>query len=440
MVSSPAGSVPLVADGSDQLEVPKRAIYLVYLIVFMDSIGTSISTPVMPYYAKSFGVGADGVGYLFAAWSLTAAIFPPILGGLADRIGRRPVLTMSLFGAGIAGLGQALAPNYYVFLLARAFSGVWGAVGSTAQVYISDVAPPSIRIGYLTTLSALFPLAVIIGPGIGGLLSEVSPNFPILLDGSITIATAIFVALFLVETPAFLRSRADRLRSARAEASEPQSSPTPPPLQVPLAVHALGVSTFCFGVMFGTHVSMYAIFMQDKFGTGPLHIGFVFMAGAVVMMATNLLLVKRLQRWLGQYRTGALGTLVFGALLVIMAEVESEALSIIVFILSMVGTAFRMATNPSMVAEMTSGPEHRGKVFGLIQRYNNLGRFVGPVVMGHVSNVRSDLPFVGCFLMSLLSVATLLTAERLPKLVPPAVDAPCASLSLEVVVKRGDRE
>jgi len=418
MASSAARDVPLVADEGSTLEVSENQVRMVYLTVFLDTIGSSISTPVLPYYAETFNVGAAEVGYLFGAWSLMASIFPPILGRLADRIGRRPVLVMSLFGAGCAAMVQGAAGSYAMLFVGRALSGIWGAVGSTAQVYITDVAPPAIRGKYLTTVSTVPLLGVIFGPGIGGLLSKVSLSFPIVLDGSITIATAIAIAFLLVETPSFLRERAARI-AAQEETADPtspvsRSSPVGEIAPVSLKVHIIGISTFFFGISFGTMVSMYAVCMKLMFETTAMEVGLVFMGSGVVMVLTNLILVERIKKRFGVTMSAVLGTLYCGVLQFIMAEVSIQWLSAGLFILSSVGNSMRMATNPAIVAEQTTTAS-RGKIFGIIMRYQMFGRFLGPIIMGHLADRRADLPFVvGGLGASVLSSLSLLLASRLP--------------------------
>merc|ERR1719284_360210 len=111
---------------------------------------------------------------------------------ISDRIGRRPVLLASLLGAASANILQGLCTSipiygFYVFVFARFFSGIWAAVGSTCNVYVTDVVPEESRTAFLAKLSLIFPIAIFFGPGIGGGLSKFGLNVPVLVDGSVTL-------------------------------------------------------------------------------------------------------------------------------------------------------------------------------------------------------------------------------------------------------------
>merc|ERR1719213_159804 len=93
-----------------------------------------------------------------------------------------------------------------------------------------------------------------------------------------------------------------------------------------------------------------------------------------------------------------------------MAEVGSLALSLTIFLVGTVGNSVRMATNPSLVASFTDAT-NRGKLFGWIMMYNNAGRMLGPIAMGHVADVRADLPFVGAAVGAAISALLLLPTE-----------------------------
>lgn len=403
----------LLAAESARLSVPERQIYLIYLTCFLDIIGASISIPVLPYYAKEYGAGPAGIGYLFSVWGIMSAIFPPYLGKLADHWGRRPVLILCLFGAGLGSLGQAFPPNFAFFLVARAWAGIWGAVGATAQVYITDVTPDmpkSVRAGYLNTLSMMSPAAVIFGPGIGGLLSKISLRSPSLADGCIQICVSIILVFMLKETPEFLRMQQER-QQGEAAASGPAGQATLAEHRVPRAVHILGMSSFFFGVVFGMRLSMFAVLMQGKYGTNSVHNGLIFMAAGVIMVLTNRLALANIQKRFGMLRSSIYATFFNGLLLLGIGLCDNELLAAILFATTSMGQAVRVACNQSLVSELTA-TQNRGKIVGIVMRYNNGGRFIGPVIGGYLASIRVELPFIACFVAACLSALFLIVEEN----------------------------
>merc|ERR1719353_2081626 len=179
-------------------------IYFVYVVMFVDTLSSCISTPVVPFYVQSFGVPTAYIGYIYAAWSFSAAVFAPMLSSMADTWGRKRVLVACLVGAGIANVIQGLAIycgsyGFWIFLFGRAFSGMWASVGATCNVYVSDVASGPLREKYLTQMAMTGPFALMLGPGLGGALATAfGNNMPVLIDGIITLFTATLVSQYLV--------------------------------------------------------------------------------------------------------------------------------------------------------------------------------------------------------------------------------------------------
>jgi DHA1 family tetracycline resistance protein-like MFS transporter len=374
----------LIANGA-QIEVPATALVMVLVTMFVDTLAGSVSAPVLPYYAKSFGVGVAQIGWLYAVWSFSSTFFAPQLTRISDRVGRRPVLLASLLGAGFANILQGLCTSiplygFYVFVFARFFSGIWAAVGSTCNVYVTDVVPEESRAAFLAKLSLIFPLAIFFGPGIGGGLSKFGLNVPVLVDGSFTLASFIFVFIYLPETPAFLRTK-----QARKDAAEGKAPPDAgQPVKTPFAVHILGFSNLLMGVGLSTRLSTYAILMKDSFEWTALEIGFNFMAGSLVMMLTNIFICPRITKIMGEA-----GSLAFGRLLQAIGYIGFALsheiwITLIFYVFVSVGDGINFAMTNAYLANFTH-PTNRGAVFGTAAVYMNLGRMIGPVSSTHLA-------------------------------------------------------
>eukprot|EP00450_Noctiluca_scintillans_P003708 CAMPEP_0194495426 /NCGR_PEP_ID=MMETSP0253-20130528/13021_1 /TAXON_ID=2966 /ORGANISM="Noctiluca scintillans" /LENGTH=512 /DNA_ID=CAMNT_0039336677 /DNA_START=67 /DNA_END=1605 /DNA_ORIENTATION=+ len=375
----------LITNGA-QVEVPATALVMVLLTMFVDTLAGSISAPVLPYYAKSFGVGVAQIGWLYAVWSFSSTVFAPQLTRISDRIGRRPVLLASLLGAGFANILQGVCTSipiygFYVFVFARFFSGIWAAVGSTCNVYVTDVVPEESRGAFLAKLSLIFPIAIFFGPGIGGGLSKFGLNVPVLVDGSVTLASFVFVYIYLPETPAFLRTK-----QARKDAAEGKASPNAgEQVKIPLAVHLLGFSNLLMGMGLSTRLSTYAILMKDVFEWSALEIGFNFMAGSLVMMFTNIFICPRITKTLGEA-----GSLAFGRVLQAIGYVGIAVsghlwITLVFYAVVSVGDGINFAMTNAYLANFTH-PTNRGAVFGAAAVYLNLGRMLGPVTSTHLAS------------------------------------------------------
>src|SRR5262249_23454921 len=160
----------------------RSPLVIIFITIFIDLVGFGIVIPVLPLYAERFGASETLVGILMASYSAMQFIFAPILGRLSDRVGRRPVLLLSLLGTSIGflimGLAPALAvgiailglsPTLVWLFFARIIDGISGGNISTAQAYIADVTPPDERSRGMGLIGAAFGLGFIFGPAIGGI-------------------------------------------------------------------------------------------------------------------------------------------------------------------------------------------------------------------------------------------------------------------------------
>lgn len=168
----------------------------IFLIVFVDLLGFSLILPQLPYYAESFGATPVIVGLLVASYAAAQLFGAPLLGRQSDRVGRRPVLLLSVAGT-ITGflllgfaptLGKLLAPilkgvseNQLVILIlfiSRILAGLTGGNITVAQAYIADVTDEENRAKGLGMIGAAFGLGFIIGPAAGGILSQWGYSVP----------------------------------------------------------------------------------------------------------------------------------------------------------------------------------------------------------------------------------------------------------------------
>ena len=168
----------------------------IFLIVFVDLLGLSLILPQLPYYAESFGATPVIVGLLVASYAAAQLFGAPLLGRQSDRVGRRPVLLLSVAGT-ITGflllgfaptLGKLLAPilkgvseNQLVILIlfiSRILAGLTGGNITVAQAYIADVTDEENRAKGLGMIGAAFGLGFIIGPAAGGILSQWGYSVP----------------------------------------------------------------------------------------------------------------------------------------------------------------------------------------------------------------------------------------------------------------------
>ena len=153
-------------------------LFTVFLVVLIDLIGFGIVLPLMPFYASEFGASPVMIGFLYSIYSVAQLIFSPIWGGWSDKIGRRPIMLLSTFGASIAYILFGLADTFTLLLLSRLLAGVMGGNISTAQAYIADVTEVKDRARGMGLIGAAFGLGFVMGPALAsGLIHPSIPSF-----------------------------------------------------------------------------------------------------------------------------------------------------------------------------------------------------------------------------------------------------------------------
>src|SRR5215212_8179687 len=180
----------------------RSPLIVIFTTVFIDLVGFGIVIPVLPFYAEGtvFNGTPRTVGLLFASYSVMQLIFSPILGGLSDKYGRRPVLLLSIIGTGIGFLILGLATTLWMLFIGRILDGITGGNISTAQAYIADVTTEENRAKGMGLIGAAFGLGFIFGPAIGGILSRWGVHVPFLFAGALSLANATLLYFVLPET------------------------------------------------------------------------------------------------------------------------------------------------------------------------------------------------------------------------------------------------
>ncbi len=183
---------------------PKRpaALAFIFVTILIDVIGLGIIIPVMPTLIEQLtGEGISQAakygGYLSFAYAAAQFFFAPVMGGLSDRYGRRPVLLASLLGLGCDYLFLALAPTLGWLFVGRVVAGITGASFTTATAYIADVSPPEKRAQNFGLVGAAFGLGFIVGPLLGGYFGDFGPRVPFIVAAGLSLLNFLY-GLFVI--------------------------------------------------------------------------------------------------------------------------------------------------------------------------------------------------------------------------------------------------
>ncbi|CAB4796173.1 MAG: MFS transporter [Actinobacteria bacterium] len=198
-----------------------RGFWVIWTTVAVDLIGFGIVLPILPQYAERFGAGAAVIGLLSASFSLAQLIFAPVWGKLSDRIGRKPIIIISLFGTAIGSLVTGFAGALWVLFLGRIIDGISGASVSVAQAAVADISPARQRARYMGLIGAAFGVGFVAGPAIGALAALGGPKVPFFVAAAIAAVNALIALKRLPETARGVKghplARADEVALREAE-------------------------------------------------------------------------------------------------------------------------------------------------------------------------------------------------------------------------------
>lgn len=181
------------------------ALGFIFVTVLVDVIGIGIIIPIIPTLIQNL-IGGDISnasrygGWLVFSFAIMQFIFSPILGGLSDRFGRRPILLISLLGLGLDYIFHAFAPTLMWLFVGRIIAGICGASFTTATAYIADISEPEKRAQNFGLIGAAFGLGFIIGPMIGGISSQWGTRVPFLVAAGLSLLNFIYGYFVLPES------------------------------------------------------------------------------------------------------------------------------------------------------------------------------------------------------------------------------------------------
>jgi MFS transporter, DHA1 family, tetracycline resistance protein len=213
------GITPAPASVVGASPVRAGAVAFIFVTLLLDMFALGLIMPILPKLVESFvandtASAARIFGLFGTVWALMQFFFSPILGGLSDRFGRRPVVLLSNFGLALDYVLMALAPSLAWLFVGRVISGITSASVSTAFAYIADITPPEQRAAVFGKVGVAFGAGFILGPAIGGLLGGADPRLPFWVAAGLSFANTLYGFFILPESLPPDRRAPFRWRSA----------------------------------------------------------------------------------------------------------------------------------------------------------------------------------------------------------------------------------
>jgi DHA1 family tetracycline resistance protein-like MFS transporter len=309
-------------------------------------------------------------------------IFSPILGGLSDKHGRRPVLFLSIIGTGIGFLILGLANTLWMLFAGRILDGITGGNISTAQAYIADITTTENRAKGMGLIGAAFGLGFIFGPAIGGILSRWGIQVPFYFAAALCFANALLLYFRLPET---ITPDHPARESAAGGRGLPQliRSLKQPRLAFVLTIY------FLFIVAFSIMTTSFSLYTMFRFGYDAQHTGYLFAYVGLIAVIIQGGLIGRLVKRFGELPLVIVGALCFAISLFAVPFVGPAAGGLAALLVG--GGVFSMGNSlatPALtsLASKSVGAGEQGPILGVTQSVASLARAVGPFLAAVLIN------------------------------------------------------
>jgi multidrug resistance protein len=354
----------------------KAALGFIFSVVLLDVMGLGLLMPIQAYIVRQYSQEAIMVSMIPVLYAVAQFFAAPLLGKLSDRLGRRPVIlysiTASAFGYFLFGIGGAL----WVLFLSRIIDGFGAGSASTAGAYVADVTPPRERAKNYGFLGMAFGLGFILGPVLGGLLSQISLNAPVYAAGILSLLAAIVGFFILPESLPKEKRETNPLRLADlnpfASIFDMLRRPT---------VGGLLLTQCLFFFVFNGNNNMLPVFMIEKFTAQPWQVAALFATGGIVMAVMQGALVGPLVK---RFREKPLtvNSFVLQAVATVGVVIAPAFWMLFpVMVLNSIGTGLVWPTLGAMLANSVSS-EEQGRMSGVSTALGSLMSIFGPLWAG----------------------------------------------------------
>ncbi len=372
---------PLTSTSDSQTE--RRALLPIFLIVLVDILGMTIILPLLPFYAEEFGASARTIGFLVATYAACQLVSGPLLGQMADRRGRKPLLLVSQVGTLIGFFVLARASSLWMVFVSRAIDGMTAGNLSLAQAYVSDVTSKESRAKSFAIIGIAFGIGFLIGPAISGFLSQYGHRYPIYAAMGLSATSVLATAVLLP--------------SARPQAPDSMSGPGGQRLTLfswgryveyfaRPELATLLYQFFCFAFAFAAFTSGFALYAQLRLSWhgvpfGAKHVGYVFAFAGFLGIILQGGLIGRLVKKFGEVQLTRAGFLAFSISYAMLGWVRRVPELLVSAGLSSFGQG---SLRPALTAQIThnSRRDEQGLVLGITQSLMSVAQITAPMVTG----------------------------------------------------------
>lgn len=359
---------------------------MINMFIAIASFG--IVVPILPAYLVSIGQGGTAAGLMIAIFAGAQLLFSPLGGSWADKYGARKVIILGLALLTISMLMFYATDSIWVIYASRVVGGIGDAfLIPGVFTYVAGITTAAQRAKGTGLVTASMSLGLVIGPGFGGFLADISLKLPFLIAAFVTFSAMIFSLIMLKEIGATAETKKQAEEFSKDESMLEQiGRSTRMPYFIPLVI----IFIMSFGLV--AYESVIGMYLTTQFGSTSSDIALMITATGIVSVTVQFFVVDRLVRRFGEVRTmiAFLGLATAGFLLSLTAGSYGAffGVSLVIFLAMAI---LRPVLN-ILVSKMGAG--EIGFAMGMATAYMSLGNVLGPISAGMLYDVNINYPFL----------------------------------------------
>lgn len=361
----------------------KRAIFILVLSEFLVCLGVTLVIPVMPFLKNELHFSAADMGFMTALFALAQFVFSPLVGIVSDRIGRKPLLIIGLVLYSLSEVIFALTNQLWLLDVSRIIGGLSAAAYiPTAMAMAADITTTSQRAKVIGWISAAFSGGLILGPGIGGVLANISYKMPFWV-ASVLGLVALLVLLTLLPNENQFEHHVVNNKQAKETTNWREVLTKPVVLLFTLIlVSAFGLAGF---------EGVYSIFVNEVFDFNMNDLAIVLILNGIISLILQVVFFERLVLWFSEIKLirycFAISALGVAWILVTHSKLAVVVATLIVF-------SAMDIIRPAITTYLTKfGESKQGLMNGLNMSLTSVGNVAGPIMAGILLDINYHYPY-----------------------------------------------
>ncbi|WP_416825455.1 multidrug efflux MFS transporter NorA [Ectobacillus polymachus] len=362
------------------MQRPNMTLAILLMNLFIAFLGIGLVIPVTPTIMDELHLSGSIVGYMVATFAVTQLIVSPIAGRWADRFGRKRMIIIGLLFFSLSEFLFGIGENVGVLFISRMLGGVSAAfIMPAVTAFIADTTTIQTRSKALGYMSASISAGFIVGPGIGGFLAEIDSRLPFFFAAAFALFSAILSVITLREPE---RNPENETAAEQKTGMKRIFSPMYFIAFMIILISSFGLAAF---------ESLFALFVDHKFGFTPKDIAFAITGGAIIGAIVQVVLFDRFTKWFGEIRLIRY-SLIFSTVLVFLVTiVQSYYTILLVTIIVFVGFDLIRPAVTTYLSKIAG--DEQGFVGGMNSMFTSIGNVFGPIIGGALFDMNVNYPF-----------------------------------------------